>query len=306
MNEAMKDIPVYSEDALDVLDIFYQDYVAAIFYFEDSEHESFYERILSRLIPNIKPFQVLCLGGKTKVIAKSKEPGMTGARRIFILDKDFDDVLGSIYCGKGVYYLRSFSIENYLVDLLALLKTAVELDARRLTVAAALQRCVGFSQYSSRLTARLLEIARIFVVARKYRVSIETTKMSVESLLRDSDEGDPIPTEDWVDRYKNEVVKSTLGENEWLNDDAALHVALSEAFVRPQAVEFPTVADQAHICGKHLWGCVVRYVQRSLGVQLLDMDSVELYLRVAAHINVTKLNYLRDAILADYPELATA
>lgn len=302
----MRDVPAYSEGAIDVLDLFYQDYVAAIFYFEDSEHESFYERILSRLIPNVRSFQVLCLGGKTKVISKSKEPAEGSARRIFVLDKDFDDLLGTVYRGPGVYYLRSFSIENYMIDLLALLKMAVELDARRLTVASALQRCAGFPQYLSRLNARLLDIARIFVVARRYRVSVETTKMSVESLLKDGGEDELIPTDGWVERYVRALVDSTLGDNEWLHDEDAFRAALLDAFVRPPELEFPEVSEYAHICGKHLWGCVVRYVQRALDVKLLDLDGVELYLRVATHINLNKLNYLRESILADYPDLVSA
>ncbi len=289
-----------------MLDFFYQDYVAAIFYFEDFEHESFYERIISRLIPNIRSFQVLCLGGKTKVIAKSKEPAEGNVRRIFVLDKDFDDVLGTVYRGAGVYYLRSFSIENYMIDHHALLKMAVELDARRLTVASALQKSADFSKYLSRLRARLLNISRIFVVARKYRVSVETTKMSVESLLEDGGEEELIPTDSRVERYVRALVDSTRGDNEWLHNEEAFEVALLEAFARPPELEFPAVHEHAHICGKHLWGCVVRYIQRALEVKLLDLDGVELYLRIATHINLNKLNYLKESILTDYPDLVTA
>lgn len=113
----MDDIPTYSEAGLDVIDAFYQDYVAAIFFFEDEHHESVYERILLRLIPTLRSFQVICLGGKTKIIAKAKEARPLGAKWLFVLDKDFDDLLGSVFSHKDVYYLRAFSLENYLIDL---------------------------------------------------------------------------------------------------------------------------------------------------------------------------------------------
>lgn len=299
----MKDIPFYSEEARDVLDLFYQDYVTAIFYFEDSEHESFYERLLQRLIPNLRPFQVICLGGKAKIISKAKESHVSEVRRIFVLDKDFDDLLGSVFSRGGVYYLRSFSVENYLVDLLAILRTAVELNARQLTVTAAHQKCIAFPAFLVRLHSRLLEVARLFVVARKFRVSIQTTKMSIDDLLSGSDPDEPMPTEDWIENYRQRLVQSTLGDNEWLSDVSALQGALSNAFVRPEGVDFPQVENVAHICGKHLWGCVIRYVQRAVGVKLLDLDGVELYLRVVGNINLAKLGYLKASILNDYPEL---
>ena len=176
----MSDIPAYSEAGTDVLDAFYQDYVAAIFFFEDEHHEAVYERILMRLIPKLRSFQVICLGGKSKLIAKAKEVRPVGAKWLFVLDKDFDDLLGSIFVHEDVYYLRAFSLENYLVDLPGIISLAVEMNPRGLTVRAAREQCRAFPAYIARLRASLERIGRLFVVARRYRVDIQTTKLSVK------------------------------------------------------------------------------------------------------------------------------
>lgn len=299
----MGGIPQYSSDALEILDVFYQDYVSAIFYFEDSHHESVYEALVNRLVPKIRSFQVICLGGKTKMIAKTKESRPAGAKWIFVLDKDFDDLLDTVYSGENVYYLRAFSIENYLADWMPLAKIAVEIRARDLTYASAKSRCSNFPDYFLRLKSRLLSVSKLFVVARRYRVSIETTKMSIENLLAGSDLDSPIPTDEWMIDYKSRIQANAHGSNEWLADEAALQVAIDCALESLNNTPISVENADAHICGKHLLGCIIRYVQRALDVQLLEIDSVELYLRMITHANLSRLDFLRDSIIRDHPDL---
>lgn len=301
----MNDIPQYSVDAREVLDYFYQDYVAAIFYFEDANHEAVYERLLTKLIPGLKPFQVICLGGKTKLIAKSKEVRPAGARWIFILDKDYDDLLGTVFAGKGVYYLQSFSIENYLVDWASIAKVAIEVKVRELTFALARQRCGNFPAYLGRLQHRLTEIARLFVVARRYRVGIETTKIGVDDLLVGADADEPVPTEEWVIDCRARIRQMAHGANEWLGDEVALQAAIDAAFERGAEVTFPLVEQSSHLCGKHLLGCVVRYLQRVLDVGLVELDAIEFYIRIIGHASLVKMDYLRNAIVRDNPDLVS-
>lgn len=296
------DIPTHSEFAQDVLDIFLQDSVSIFFYFEDAHHESVYERLINRLIPNIKEFRVICLGGKTKIRTKSKEAKQPGITKIFIVDKDFDDLLGDVINIPNVYYLHAFSIENYLAEYEPLLKLAVELKPRDLTFAAAKNICQNFSVFESRLKEKLEKIARHFVVARKHRVSIETTKMSVEDILSDETD-DFIPTDEWIDSYKDKMIQSLDNKNQWLDIPSSFEAELLNAFSKHQGTSFEKLSNYDHICGKHLIGCMVRYIQNALSVKMTEMDSVEMYLRLINHSNIDNLSFLKGKICTDHPGL---
>lgn len=302
----MDDIPAYSEAGIDVLDAFYQDYVAAIFFFEDEHHESVYERILLRLIPKLRPFQVICLGGKSKIIAKAKEARPAGAKWLFVVDKDFDDLLGSVFVHKDVYYLRAHSLENYLVDLPGVINLAVEMNPRVLTVRSARERCVAFPAYMLRLRSTLERINRLFVVARRHRVDISTTKLSVDELLDGAEVDDPVPTDEWYCRYLERFLGALPKSAEWLAQDESLQEELDRAFVKDARVTFPAVPVGDHLCGKHLLGCLLRAVQAWLGVTFQNLDVVELYARLAVHVDLRRLAFLEHAILADHPDLSHA
>lgn len=302
----MSDIPAYSAAGLDALDSFYQDYVAAIFFFEDEHHEAVYERIIFRLIPKIKSFQVICLGGKAKVIAKAKERRPPGAKWLFVLDKDYDDLLGSVFVRDGVYYLRSFSLENYLVDLAGIVRLAVEMRPRELTFQTAVARCTLYPTFLTRLTRQLEKIGRLFVVARRHRVEIQTTKLSVDELLVGADEDQPIPTDDWYSSYLQRFRNSLPGGAEWLAENEALDSEVARAFERDPRCEFPDIEKVDHLCGKHLLGCVLRACQSWLEVRFVQLDVVELYARLAAQVDLRRLSYLAEAMVRDQPELVRA
>lgn len=299
------DIPAHSEFAQDVLDIFLQDSIGIFFYFEDAHHESVYERLIHRLIPNIKEFRVICLGGKTKIKTKTKEAEKPGITKIFIIDKDYDDLLGEVFLHPNVYYLHAFSIENYLAELEPLLKLAVELNPRGLTLAHAKKTCHGYKTFESKLKERLEIIARHFIVARKHRVSIETTKMSVDNLLSDSNE-DFIPSDEWIDSYKNKIIQSLDHKNEWLENPSSFANELANAFDKNSNSSFASLSNHDHICGKHLIGCTVRYIQNELSVNMTGMDSVEMYVRLLNHSDMDKLSFLKKKICDDHPELISA
>lgn len=299
----MSDIPTYSEAGIDVLDAFYQDYVAAIFFFEDEHHEVVYERILMRLMPKLRSFQVICLGGKSKVIAKAKEARPDGAKWLFVLDKDFDDLIGNVFVHKDVYYLRAFSLENYLVDLQGIIGLAIEVNSRELTARLANERCAGFQAYMTKLRERLDAINRLFIVARRHRVNIKTTKISVDDLLHGADEQELIPTEEWYAQYLSQFIGNLPSNAEWLAQDEMLQAEMERAFVKDDRVNFPAVPVVDHFCGKHLLGCVLRTLQYWLGVKMLHLDVVELYVRLAGHVSLSRLEFLGHAITSDHPDL---
>jgi len=110
------DMPAYSVEGLNNRDLFLEGQNAVLIYCEDEGFEEFYGRLLRRLVPDVMYEDILCLGGKTEVLKKASEGPVAGKKRVFLLDKDFDDITGVIKSSAGIVYLGRYSIENYLLD----------------------------------------------------------------------------------------------------------------------------------------------------------------------------------------------
>jgi hypothetical protein len=119
--------PQRSEGGLAASDVFYRDFNDYSFYVEDSEQENLYFDILKKLFPNVSLEKIFPLGGKPNVLAHSKdEANQLISNRIYLLDKDFDDLLGTKEDIAGVFYLDEFCIENYLLDEEAIVEVVLE------------------------------------------------------------------------------------------------------------------------------------------------------------------------------------
>lgn len=299
----MKDFPEYSDEARDVLDLFVLDSVTTIFYFEDSEHETVYERLLEKLIPNLSQFAVICLGGKTKVISKAKECRPIGRTSIFIVDKDFDDLLGCMQTVDSLYYLEKCCMENYFLDVNALKLVCIEEKPIELSNNKADRLLHDKDRFLSQLEERYQQITRLFLVIRKHHIEMETTKMDVSKLLSGADDDFPVPTESWYEHYKKELQQNcTTRANEWLQDDEQLNTQLGSAFIVGDGNTSLSIAN--HLNGKHLFRCLVRYVQVRLNCDIEScIDSRTLYLRMLSHLDLHELYLLRDRILGEHPEI---
>lgn len=301
----MKDFPEYSVEARAVLDLFIMDSVSTIFYFEDDAHESFYERLLEKLIPNLRKFAVICLGGKSQLISKAREPRIKGRISIFIADKDFDDLLGIALDINGLYYLEKHCLENYFLNIDVLKFICVEKNPTTLTNNKADRLLSDKVSFLSALHSTYEKITRLFLVIRKYGIQrMETTKISINDLLEGAEPEYPVPTDEWCANYRK-LLKQNCHEkeNDWLDDDAQLDIQLNDAFVpKGGAVAFTNnICD--HLNGKHLFRCLVRYVQSRLHVDIESIDTREIYLRILSHLNLTELNSLKNRIVRDYPEI---
>jgi hypothetical protein len=121
MRTLVDDIPAYTAEGQDAIELLYLDYASFFFYFEDAHHESVYERFIERLFPKITGFVVICLGGKTKVLAKAKEGRFPGVKSIFIVDSDYDSFPGKVEKIPDVFHFEKISFENYLIKKMLLL-----------------------------------------------------------------------------------------------------------------------------------------------------------------------------------------
>jgi len=298
--------PEYSATAKAEIDLFLQQSADVIFYFEDEHHEAVYERLVHRLFPSTLSIFVICPGGKTKVIEKAKSKlEREDIITIYVVDKDFDDLLGNIQDIPNLYYLNAFSIENHLLQLDALLKICVEEDPISLGLAQAKAHTHDWDRFIELLFAANLRLTRLFVVAQRFRVGISTTKTDCRDLLTDADDYWPHPTEDWISRFKSNLVANCLGVNEWLNDSNALDAQLELALVDENGnVSKLAISENDHQCGKHLFGCAIRYIRSRLSLDLSKLDPISFYVRLMGHVDLASLYDLRSRILRDHPHLS--
>lgn len=108
-------IPAKNESYKSGEDIFYVQFNDVFFYIEDEDQENLFFCILKNLFPKIRIEKIFPLGGKDNVIKESRN-NIGNNQKVYIVDKDFDDILGRIEESPNLFYLERYSIENYLLE----------------------------------------------------------------------------------------------------------------------------------------------------------------------------------------------
>ena len=237
------------------------------------------------------------------VIAKAKEPRAQDRVSVFIVDKDFDDLLGLVENIDGLYYLQKNCLENYFLDIDALKSVCIEEKPNDLTNDKARRLLSDKQIFQDELENRYQQITRLFIIARRYKIQrVVTTKMKIDDLLQGADQNYPVPTVDWCSNFRKELQSNCHErENEWLASDDQLDSQLADAFVPENGAVALTANIIDHLNGKHMFKCLVRYVQFRLNVDIEKIDSQTLYLRLMANLNLHDLQGFKDKIVLENP-----
>ncbi len=107
--------PHLTDSFLSGQDIFYTQFNSINFYVEDQDQEYFYYNILKKLFPDIDFEKIFPLNGKTTVIEHARN-SLGDHSKIYILDLDFDEILERKIEEDNIFYLKRYSIENYLIS----------------------------------------------------------------------------------------------------------------------------------------------------------------------------------------------
>ena len=295
------DFPQYTPDGLIGLSVLYSEWAYSIFYFEDANYEAVYERLVKKLVPNLRRFAVACTGGKTVSRGVAKRRNKAALPCVVVVDKDYDDLLGDFkkHDELGAVYLRRYSLENYLVDVDALVEIAIEElsgTGQACQQHALLDKLSDRTNYLEEIERRLQKVARWFVFARKHGFKIQTSKIPDDVIFDGADPNFPLP-DDWFESYCEQVRELVQTQHDWMLEGAYIEQALSAAFetdCRPWGDLHPI----DHIVGKHMLFGVLMYLDRRLGTSLCNMKSQELYVRILNHLNLGSLSYLGKEISA--------
>lgn len=119
----------FSEEALESMPFFYDEYNDIDIYVEDEGYENFYEALINKLLKseNIKVNKIFPCGGKPKVEHFYHVHKESNSRKnFFIMDSDFDRIFSNLIDDTNVYYMPEYCIENHLLEEKAITELILE------------------------------------------------------------------------------------------------------------------------------------------------------------------------------------
>jgi Protein of unknown function (DUF4435) len=277
-------IPARSKWGLAARDVFLEQFSEINFYVEDENQENFYLEVFTRLFPKIHISQIFGLGGKANVLEHSSDPANAArqVRSIYVLDKDFDDLLGKIQRRDNVFYLDKYCIENYLFDEDALVAIAIECHPKKTR-----EQHLGelaFAAFLSRATSSLEPLFRLFFAVQKLELGIRNCDRKPEEFSNKHKVWTVSSAA--VARYREDVLTCALELNK-VRNEADLQMLLDNCF----PIHGP--ADR-NISGKFILGLLFHYLRHKLQIGNISKDSLRY--RLARNGSLADLRSLRSRI----------
>lgn len=208
----MTGIPVYSDSGLAARDIFSFGFEEIFFYVEDEEQENLYENIFNRCFPKINKFKVFPLKGKSNVLdhAVSFQPQLGAVARIYVLDKDFDDLLETKVIASNIFYLDYYCLENLFIDEYSLVQLAIEERPRR--NARELKEAIQFFPTMHGWIPVLDKLHRAFYLAQKFELPLKNCDLPPEFFGEKGNPGniDQLKIDNYISNVKEALIDKNL------------------------------------------------------------------------------------------------
>lgn len=198
-------IPAKNDDYRFAEDVFYLQFNDISFYIEDEDQENFYHKILCKLFPNLQIEKIFPLNGKNNVINDCKS-NRGDIRKIYIVDKDFDDLLDKKEFISNLFYLNRYSIENYLIEENSLIEYIISEKPK--LKRANIKRKLNVTDIIETIKLAVKELIHMFVLVQKKCPTLKNISLSYERFF-DFDNGNFRIKQQQVDAYvasiKNEL-----------------------------------------------------------------------------------------------------
>lgn len=168
--------------ALGYLKRFYND---LDIYVEDTASQSMWVRILEAVVPShLRIASVNMLGGRDAVLkACGLDQADDGRRKLYVIDADFDFLLGRKKPKlKHLYRLRAYCVENLLISERSLTEVSLDCDGSISRIQAIAK--VDFNVTIKQCGDMFRKLFCIYATAHALNSGIRTTKFSVRKLFR--------------------------------------------------------------------------------------------------------------------------
>ncbi|MBK9257407.1 MAG: DUF4435 domain-containing protein [Saprospiraceae bacterium] len=276
-------IPTKSDSFLKGIDIFYTQFNEVNFYIEDEDQENFYHVILQKLFPDIMLSKIFPLRGKKNVIDKSKRH-IGDNKKVFIVDKDFDDLLGKKIIQSNLFYLNEYSIENYLIDKNAFHEYVIEEKPR--IKRKEIPKLLKFENTIIECCKTFCELTILHLLVQHKNLGIQNTALPPEKFIQLNNVIRIKQVE--LDNYKVEI------ETRLKSLDKRMTLKAQIKKIRKLFNIGSSKDILAHIPGKYLvkyFKCIIEHL---FSLASRNIDSFNF--RLARSNNFIKLNYLTKRI----------
>ena len=255
--------PKRSKDALAVLDIFYDEFNDVHFFVEDEDQENLYEIILRGMFPDLKIARVFPLGGKQAVLDHQPQiaAGQATPRSIYLVDKDFDDLLGTKVQKPMLFYLDRYCIENYFTEPDALLEVVVESmpKLKRGDIAADLALPNKIVEFMDSLRP----LFQLFYCVQRFELGIKNCSLQAERFCRATHRWlrDPAALSD----YHAKVVSAA--------SQTKHAAALVDPLLHPEVSALAEADPHTVVSGKHICTLIFHYIKSKYNLGSITFDS---------------------------------
>ena len=270
-------VPQKSAGYLYAQSVFYQQFNEINFFVEDIEQENLYFIIIRCLFPKIQIAKIFPLGGKSQIITHA-HANSTAKKSVYIVDKDFDDLLEKFVQLPNVFYLERFCIENYVLEEGAVVRFVISEKPRM--KAPEVQKKLNFLSFLTSSLGGLQPLFALFLLAQRKNLELKTTSLGVHKFC----------------------VKRTcaISNEEIINYQNQLEAAAAAKKVDLKPEDFRKADSEtrppAHktISGKFVLSLLGIYLANLFSIGSVSSDSL-LY-RLAEYCEFQSLLWLRDTI----------
>ncbi|MBN2769860.1 MAG: DUF4435 domain-containing protein [Spirochaetes bacterium] len=176
-------IPSFSDTYLYAQDIFFYQFNELNFYVEDTDSEEFYFQIFRKLFEGINIEKIFPLNGKKNVINHVKENN-NDKKKVYIVDKDFDDLHNIKESYPNLFYLDKFCIENYLFEKKSIIEFVV--SENPILKHIHIEERYNVSQRIEDISEKLVYLKSLFFLVQKYQLPFENTSLHIECFLKNN------------------------------------------------------------------------------------------------------------------------
>jgi hypothetical protein len=270
-------IPTRSSGYLYAQSIFYEQFNDIEFFVEDVDQENLYFAILKRLFPKITIAKIFPLGGKPMAIAHAVAHSQN-RRSIYIVDKDFTDLLADTRRLPNLFYLDWFCIENHVLEEEPVVRFVMSEKPK--SKAANVRKLLACAAFLARSMSELQPLFALFLLAQRHHLGVRTTGTGVRKFC---EKGTWTISKQQVNAYEQQIRTVSIAKGLTLKP---------EAFNRAKADLTPP--SHRNISGKFLLDLLSVRLAMVCGIRSVSTESL-LY-RLAEYCDFQNLHPLRDRI----------
>lgn len=273
--------PRVSESYLFGQDVFWEQFNDVSFYVEDTELQELYHQVLKKLFPELKIERIFPLNGKKNVVDEAIE-NKGNKKKVYIVDKDFDDLHNRMEQIENLFYLDSYCIENYLFEEIAVIEFVISENPK--LKRKEIIEVYNVNEHINEILEKLIYINSLFYIIQKNTLPFENTSLHIACFLG-KNKIDLCHHK--ITDYKDKLIKYI--------EDKALELDLENAINENIEIWKERGIVRNNICGKQILYILLQDLKKEFGIKKLP-DHYSACYRLAKECRFNTLQFLKDGI----------